>query len=49
MSASILDDWLTWVEVLIEGLPKNFVIIFAAPPVIVNVIINTRKETRLET
>ena len=47
MSASILDDWLTWVKVLIEGLPKNFVIIFAAPPV--NVIINTRKETRLET
>ena len=50
MSASILDDWLTWVEVLIEGLPKNFVIIskiFAAPPV--NVIINTRKETSLET
>ena len=50
MSASILDDWLTWVKVLIERLPKNFVIIskiFAAPPV--NVIINTRKETRLET
>ena len=49
-SSSIIDDLLTWVKVLIERLPKNFVIIskiFAAPPV--SVIINTRKETSLET
>ena len=45
MSASILDDLLTWVKVLIERLTKNFVIIskiFAAPPV--NMILSTQEK-----